>query len=143
MDLSPATIWWLLAAVLVALELATGTFYLLMLAAGAAVGALAAHMGFDATAQIAASSVIAGAAVTVWHRMRAKSLPSDVPAGANRDVNLDVGERVNIKRWNDDGTARAYYRGSEWLVRFGGDGTPEPGEHKIISLEGNRLIVTK
>jgi len=37
-----STLWWVIAGTLVALELATGTFYLLMLALGAAAGALAA-----------------------------------------------------------------------------------------------------
>ncbi|MFN5166768.1 MAG: NfeD family protein, partial [Pseudomonadota bacterium] len=36
MDLSAPTLWWVLAGVLVAVELATGTFYLLMSALGAA-----------------------------------------------------------------------------------------------------------
>jgi membrane protein implicated in regulation of membrane protease activity len=36
MDWNWATAWWIVAGVLVAAELATGTFYLLMLAAGAA-----------------------------------------------------------------------------------------------------------
>ena len=36
MDWSASTGWWLAAGVLVAAELATGTFYLLMLALGAA-----------------------------------------------------------------------------------------------------------
>ena len=44
MDLSGATGWWIVAGVLVAAELATGTFYLLMLALGAAAAALAAHL---------------------------------------------------------------------------------------------------
>jgi len=39
------TIWWLVAGALVALELTTGTFYLLMLALGAAAGAVVAHAG--------------------------------------------------------------------------------------------------
>ncbi len=38
-----STLWWLLTGALVALELITGTFYLLMLAIGAAAAALAAH----------------------------------------------------------------------------------------------------
>ena len=43
MDLSLSTWWWIVAGVLVAAELATGTFYLLMVAIGCAAGALAAH----------------------------------------------------------------------------------------------------
>jgi membrane protein implicated in regulation of membrane protease activity len=37
-----ATMWWVLAGVLVALELLTGTFYLLMLSLGAVAAALVA-----------------------------------------------------------------------------------------------------
>jgi membrane protein implicated in regulation of membrane protease activity len=43
MDFSATTVWWVLAGLAVALELATGTFYLLMLALGMAAGAIAAH----------------------------------------------------------------------------------------------------
>ena len=38
-----ATVWWIAAGLLVVAELASGTFYLLMLALGAGAGALAAH----------------------------------------------------------------------------------------------------
>ncbi|HOI65513.1 MAG TPA: NfeD family protein, partial [Thiomonas arsenitoxydans] len=37
------TAWWILAGFFVAMELVSGTFYLLMLAVGAVAGALAAH----------------------------------------------------------------------------------------------------
>ena len=40
-----STLWWVLAGVAVAVELVTGTFYLLLLALGMAAGALAAHLG--------------------------------------------------------------------------------------------------
>ena len=45
MDLSNASVWWIAAGVAVAAELATGTFYLLMIALGLGAGALAAHFG--------------------------------------------------------------------------------------------------
>jgi membrane protein implicated in regulation of membrane protease activity len=143
MDFSPATVWWLLAAVLVALELATGTLYLLMLAGGAAVGAIAAHMGMGSTAQIVAAALVATVATLTWHRMRARDAANGVDAMANRDVQLDVGERITVAKWNEDKTARAVYRGTEWLVRYAGDDVPAPGEHRIVALEGNRLILKK
>ncbi|MBU6437803.1 MAG: NfeD family protein [Betaproteobacteria bacterium] len=143
MDLSSATLWWLLAAVLVALELATGTLYLLMLAVGAAVGAVAAHLGAGSAVQVAAGAVVAVAAVAIWHRVHDRLQPRPKDAASNRDVNLDVGEHVSVKRWDDDKTGRTFYRGSEWLVRYDGADTPQPGEHRIVALEGNRLIVKK
>jgi membrane protein implicated in regulation of membrane protease activity len=143
MDMTPSTLWWLLAAVLVALELTTGTFYLLMLAIGAACGALAAHMGLGASVQMAVASG-AGISATLLLRLYLRSHVRSKPdSQANPDVQLDVGERVTINKWNDDGTARAMYRGAEWFVRFGGEGTPESGEHRIVALEGSRLVVKK
>ena len=50
MDLDAPSLWWLTVGALVAAELATGTFYLLMLALGAAAGAMAAHAGVDGQA---------------------------------------------------------------------------------------------
>jgi membrane protein implicated in regulation of membrane protease activity len=41
MGASLATVWWVVTGVLVAVELATGSFYLLMLALGAAAAAIA------------------------------------------------------------------------------------------------------
>jgi membrane protein implicated in regulation of membrane protease activity len=143
MDFSPATLWWLLAAVLVALELATGTFYLLMLAIGAAVGAIATHLGATPAVQIAAGAIVAAAAVAIWHRVHSRFSPKPKEAAENRDVNLDVGEHVSVKSWNDDKTGRTFYRGSEWLVRYDGADAPQPGEHRIVALEGNRLVVRK
>ena len=70
MDWSASTGWWLTAGVLVVAELATGTFYLLMLALGAAAGALAAHAGLGFTAQMAVAALLGGGAVVVWHQRR-------------------------------------------------------------------------
>jgi membrane protein implicated in regulation of membrane protease activity len=45
--MAETTIWWLLAGTAVAVELLTGTFYLLMLAIGLVAAALAAHAGLS------------------------------------------------------------------------------------------------
>lgn len=58
MDFSAPTLWWILAGALVAVELATGTFYLLMLATGA--GALAAHAGLSASTEIVSAAIVGG-----------------------------------------------------------------------------------
>ena len=50
MELSAATVWWVLAGIAVAVELSTGTFYMLMLALGLAAGAIASHLGFGRAA---------------------------------------------------------------------------------------------
>ena len=56
MTLSAATLWWVAAGIAVAAELATGTFYLLMIALGLGAGAVAAHAGLSATWQVTAAA---------------------------------------------------------------------------------------
>ena len=67
MDWSASTWWWIAAAVLVAGELATGTFYVLMLALGCVVGALAGYVGISFFAQVIVAVVVGGAAVPGMH----------------------------------------------------------------------------
>ena len=141
MDWSAATAWWLIAGALVAVELATGTFYLLMMAFGAAAGAVAAHAGLGLPMQIVAAALVGGGATAAWHLKRARH-PQSAPAEANRDVLLDIGETLTIDQWQPDGTARASYRGAAWSVRFAGSGTPAPGPHRIVAIRGNQLAVT-
>ena len=136
-----ATWWWIGAGVLVAAELATGTFYLLMIALGMGAGAVAAHLGAGTTAQIVVAAVVGAAATAAWHIWRYRQ-PRSAPFQSNRDVNLDVGERVRVDAWGEDRTARISYRGAGWTVVFRGDGVPAPGEYAIAALEGSRLVVT-
>jgi membrane protein implicated in regulation of membrane protease activity len=143
MNLSPATGWWIAAGVLVAAELGTGTFYLLMLALGALAGALAAHAGLGLNAQLLVAALLGGGAVAVWHLLRQRSQPAAVPTAENRDINIDIGEQIDVAQWQPDGSASAMYRGARWAVRHAGSGTPQPGPHVIRRVEGNRLYVEK
>jgi membrane protein implicated in regulation of membrane protease activity len=142
MDWNASTWWWVATGVLVAAELATGTFYLLMLALGAAAAALAAHLGMAFSAQLVAAAVIGGGAVAAWHLRRMRQ-PAAPPAAENRDLNLDIGERVHVPAWNADGSARVSYRGASWAVRYAGTDTPAPGAHVITAVQGSELLVKR
>ena len=141
--MADTSLWWIAAGIFVAVELLTGTFYLLMLALGLAAGALAAHAGLASTGQVVVAALIGGGAVLAWHLWRRRSgAPSS--AGRNRDVNLDVGETVHIETWNGEGTASVKYRGAQWTA------TPAPGQlaggsgaHRIVEVRGSQLIVEK
>ena len=141
MDWNWATAWWMVAGALVAAELATGTFYLLMLAVGATAGAIAAHLGLAPTAQVLAAAFVGGAAVFAWHRRRAK-LPK-APAASNPDVNLDVGQSVQVDAWSPDGLTQVHYRGAAWQARFIGSSTARSGRHVIRAVEGNCLLLDR
>jgi membrane protein implicated in regulation of membrane protease activity len=140
--MAESTVWWLVAGAAVAIELATGTFYLLMLAAGLAAGAIAAHLGASLTVQLLVAAVVSSATVGAWHGSRSRR-PKDAPAEANRDVNLDIGETVHVEAWNTDGSASVKYRGANWTVLLAPGGIAAQGPYKVREVTGNRLIVEK
>jgi membrane protein implicated in regulation of membrane protease activity len=138
---SSATVWWILAGVLVAVELATGSFYLLMLSLGAVAAALAAHAGLGLPVQLLVAALLGGGAVVAWHLKRGGA--HDVGDRlARRDVSLDVGETVYVDRWQPDGSTQVFFRGSTWrAVQHDAAQVPRPGRHLIVALEGNRLML--
>jgi membrane protein implicated in regulation of membrane protease activity len=141
MTLSAATLWWVAAGIAVAAELATGTFYLLMIALGLGAGALAAHAGLPATGQVVSAALVGAAATALWHWKRARH-PQSAPPELNRDVNLDIGERVQVEAWGSDGTARVNYRGTQWTARLAPGAAPVAGEHRVTAVEGNWLVLS-
>jgi membrane protein implicated in regulation of membrane protease activity len=141
MDMTADTTWWWIASgALIAVELGTGTFYLLMLALGTVAAAIAAHLGVGASGQMLCAALVGGGAVALWHLLRGRQ-PGALPAQANRDVNLDIGERVQVAQWNTDGTARVQYRGASWAARYLGQGEPAPGAYVIRQVEGSQLLL--
>jgi membrane protein implicated in regulation of membrane protease activity len=141
LDWSTPTTWWLAAGVLAAAELVTGSFYLLMLALGAAVGALAAHAGLSATTQLLLAALLGTGATLGWHLVRAR-LPQAKDAGANPDVNIDIGQTVHVLQWQADGTSRVPYRGAQWQVRLAPGAQAASGVHTIVALRGTELLLS-
>ena len=139
--MAESTIWWLLAGTAVAVEMLTGTFYLLMLAIGLAAAALAAHAGAGTSFQLVVAAVVGGGAVAAWHLLRPRQ-PAGSP-NANRDVNLDVGETVQVDAWNADGTGSVHYRGANWTVVPYAPGPLSSGAHRVREVVGSRLVVEK
>ena len=142
MDWNWATAWWIATGALIAVELATGTFYLLMLAVGAAAGALAAHLGFTTTIQVLAAALLGGAATAAWHRHRSRA-PQPAPASHNPDVNLDIGQSVQVDAWSTDGRTQVQYRGAAWQARFIGEAPALGGRHVIRAIEGSCLLLDR
>lgn len=141
--MSEATIWWLLAGTAIAVELMTGTFYLLMLALGLVAGALAAHLGLPLMGQMLIAAALGGGAVAVcyWHRSKS---PDPLSANANPDVHLDIGEAVHVLRWNADGTTSVHFRGAQWTAVAADPTAPaSPGNFRIKEMLGNRLVLEK
>ena len=135
------TIWWLVAGALVALELTTGTFYLLMLALGAAAGAVVAHAGAGFTVQVVVAAAMGGLAVVVWNAYRQRQ--TDPPAARETAQHLDVGETVQVDAWDAQGLAQVKHRGANWTAVNTPPSKPSPGLHRIQAIQGNRLVLEK
>ena len=140
--MTESTAWWLLAAALVALELFTGTFYLLMLAIGLAAGALAAHLGLTLTGQLVVAALVGSAAIVGCYLAKRRG-EGDPSVRSMRSVNLDVGETLHVDGWQADGTASVRYRGAQWAVVLAPGQPRESGTYRVVELVGSRLVVEK
>jgi membrane protein implicated in regulation of membrane protease activity len=131
--------WLIAAGVLVIAELFTGTFYLLMVAAGLGAGGLAALAGANGPTQTLVAAAVGLAATAILHRSRFGK-PAKGEATRDRNVNLDIGQRIVVAEWQD-GRARVMYRGALWDVELGPGALPQAGDFRIVEVLGNRLIV--
>lgn len=138
---STATAWWVLAGLMVIVELMTGSVYLLMMALGMGAAAVVAWLGVPLTAQFVAAALVGGGATTAWH-LHVRRTSSQLPAHQDRDVNLDIGERVHVPAWQPGGVARVNYRGSLWQARLAPGAVAEPGLHVVIAVEANWLVLS-
>jgi membrane protein implicated in regulation of membrane protease activity len=137
--------WLATAGILVILDLFTGTFYLLMIAIGLAAGGLVALAGAGFATQAIVAGVVGVIATGVLHRSRfgRGDHANDAGKGAatrDRNVNLDIGERLTVPAW-DKGRARVMYRGALWDVELGQGATAHAGEFRIVEVLGSRLVV--
>jgi membrane protein implicated in regulation of membrane protease activity len=128
-------LWWILAAVLVGVELLTGTFYLLAVVVAFAVGGFAAWLGAPTEVQLLLAGVLSIAGTFVAHRWRGRhATPLPTPA-------FDLGQAVRVQAWNPDGSARVAYRGSLWTAELAAPSLPRGDIMYIVATRGSTLIV--
>ncbi|TKC78799.1 NfeD family protein [Trinickia terrae] len=132
--------WWIGTGVLIAAELLTGTFYLLMIALGFVAGALAHLLGASLDAQLALAAVVALAAVILLRRSRFGRRRQRRDASFNPDVNLDIGTTLTVEAWQDR-RARTEYRGAQWDVELAPGEREDARVYEIAAVRGNCLIV--
>jgi membrane protein implicated in regulation of membrane protease activity len=137
--LQSGLIWWVGTGALLVAELLTGTFYLLMIALGCAAAGLAYTVGLAGAEQLAIGAAVALAAVVVLRRTRFGRRARRSAVG-NRDVNLDIGEILQVAAWHER-RARAMYRGAEWDVELVAGESEVAGWYRIREIQGSRLIV--
>jgi membrane protein implicated in regulation of membrane protease activity len=128
--------WWIAAAVLIAAELLTGTFYLLAIGIAVALGGVAAWLGAALPLQFGVAGALGVALTIAAHRWRlARASPPPQPS-------LDVGQTVHVQTWNADGTARVAYRGSTWDAELAAPDVRRADTLYIVAMRGSVLVLT-
>ena len=140
--MTDSTLWWVLAGAAIALELLSGTFYMLMLAIGFCAAALAAHAGVSQAVQIVVAGLVGGGTVMAWNILRRKRADRAL-IGTGIDVNLDIGETVYVDAWQADGSTSVKYRGAQWRAVHATGTLPSHGAHRIVEIRGSQLVIEK
>ncbi len=136
-------IWLVLFGALVILELLSGTFYLLMIAAGFGAGVLAALLKLSFSWQMIVAGVVGAVATVLLHNSK-YGYKKNPAANRNPNVNLDIGQTLTVHEWQAQGlgkfVARTQYRGAQWDVELH-QAVAEAGVFVICEVQGSRLIV--
>ncbi len=130
-------VWFIMALVLLGLEMATGTFYMLVLSVAVASGGVAALAGFEPHLQLAIAAVAGVFGIIILNRIK-KVRPAHAA-----NIGMDIGQPVRVVTWNADGTARVQYRGAEWDAEAELPDTPRDATLYIKALHGSKLILTQ
>lgn len=134
--------WFWFGFALVALigEVLSGTFYLLLIAAGFVAGGVIAWADGPLIWQLVAVGVVSALGLLILRKTHVLK-KSEVNAGRNRDVNLDIGEQVVVTSWTQGQTTQVRYRGAHWSARLAPGHAANPGKHRIVEVEGAMLII--
>ena len=128
--------WWIVAAVLIGAELLTGTFYLLAIGIAVGLGGVAAWLGASGPVQFVVAGVLGVVLTIAAHRWRiARATPPQQPG-------LDIGQAVQVRQWNPDGTLRVGYRGSEWDAELEVPGGARAETMYIVATRANVLVLS-
>lgn len=142
--MNDAVMWLVMAGALVICEIFTGTFYLLMLALGMLAGAAAAGLGWSNPLQMLSAASLGAVSVVLLY-LRRRTLPASRDAANDPNVNLDIGQVLQVEHWTGQAPgpwqARVSYRGAQWDVELERGETPLPGAFVIRSVHGSRLMV--
>jgi membrane protein implicated in regulation of membrane protease activity len=127
--------WWIMAAVLVGVELTSGTFYLLVYGFAAAAAGVAAWLGVGLVMQLLTAGVIAvlgTLALRHWKRS------TEHPESNVQD--MDIGQPVRVESWQD-GRGQVKYRGALWDAEAESTDVDSTRPLLIRAVKGNTLVL--
>lgn len=131
--------WWGFAVILVIMEMFSGTFYLLAVSLGLTMAGGMAYMGFSWAMQVTVAALWCVASIGLLHFMRKGKEPPNPQA----NFGYDVGQSVNVVRWQDARHARVSYRGAEWDAELAPQvqADAQKAVWRIQKIDGSRLII--
>jgi membrane protein implicated in regulation of membrane protease activity len=128
--------WFVLALILLGAEMATGTFYIVVLSIAVAIAGLAALAGWELYIQMSLAGIAGVVGIVILRHVKS-ARPVDAAGGS-----LDIGQTVKVLSWNSDGTARVHYRGADWDAEPESTHTPHESMLYIKAMRGSTLILT-
>ena len=131
------TYWFILALVLLGVEMMSGTFYMLVLSIAVGLGGVAAWAGLATVWQITLAGVSAIIGTLILRRSKVTRT-----ADASKD-SFDIGQTVRVVSWNEDGSLRVFYRGAEWDAEPASTDVQRNGVFYIKTVQGSKLILTQ
>jgi membrane protein implicated in regulation of membrane protease activity len=129
--------WFLLALILLGLEMATGTFYLLALAIAMAVGGISALLTLSLVWQLLLCALTMIICTQILRRWKASRI------NESENTSFDIGQPVKIVSWHENATARVLYRGAEWDAELDAADVPRDGVFIIKAVHGATLVLTQ
>ena len=135
-------VWWIIAAaVLLGVELATGTLVLAMLAAGALAGAGAAALGGDVWVQVLAFAGVGALMLAVVRPVARRHLQQ--PLALRTGAAALVGEYAVVLAATDGEDGRVRIGSDVWSARaYDPDATFDPGERvQVLKIEGATALI--
>ncbi|TAG69270.1 MAG: NfeD family protein, partial [Burkholderiales bacterium] len=106
------------------------------LAVAAAAAGVLAFAGLDFWWQVAGSALVAVVGTYLLHEWKKKNATQP-----KLSANLDVGQRVRVTEWRDDGSARVTYRGAQWDAVMESEMTPKRDQMVIVAMRGSQLVL--
>lgn len=132
--MSASIIWWILAFALVAIELTSGTFYLLVYGLAAAAAGIAAWLGLGIIAQFVIAAIIGIAGTIALKKWRQ-------PEGTEANMqDLDIGQSVTLEQWQGS-KGQVKYRGAVWDAEAENAEVDTANPLYIRAIRGTVLIV--
>ena len=127
--------WWIVGAVLVGVELTTGTFYLLVYGVAAVAAGIAAWLGLGWGAQFIAAAIIA-----VLGTLALRHWKRDTGHPESTVQDMDIGQLVQVETWQA-GRGQVKYRGALWDAEAESLETDTSRPLRIRAVRGTLLVL--